>query len=101
MDVQQLKGFTMQDYYRDDWNDADQCPVVDYSKVNSLENEVMLLREQVQDKETDELYILYQLMDIQETLDPRSRAYEELGDLIAIHSPELREKAKHYTNKLT
>ena len=89
----------MQDYYRDDWNDADQCPVIDYSQVNSLESEVMLLREQVQDKETDELYILYQLMNIQDTLDPKSKAYAELGDLIAVHSPELRKKAKLYTNK--
>ena len=94
-----MKGYTMQDYYYDGWNDADQCPVVDYSQVNSLESEVMLLREQVQDKETDELYILYQLMNIQDTLDPKSKAYAELGDLIAVHSPELREKAKHYTNK--
>ena len=91
----------MQDYYYDGWNDADQCPVVDYSQVNSLENEVMLLREQAQDKETDELYILYQLMNIRDTLDPKSRAYAELGDLIAVHSPELRERAKQYTNKLT
>ena len=89
----------MQDYYRDDWNDADQCPVIDYSQVNSLENEVMLLREQVQDKETDELYILYQLMNIQDTLDPKRRTFAELGALIAVHSPELREKAKLYTRK--
>ena len=95
----------MQDYYYDGWNDADQNPEVDYSKLTSLENEVMLLREYVQDKETDELYILYQLMNIRETLDPRGSAYEELGNLIAIliaiHSPELREKAKQYTSKST
>jgi hypothetical protein len=96
-----MKGYTMQDYYYDGWNDADQNPAIDYSKLTSLENEVMLLREYVQDKETDELYILYQLMNIRETLDPRGNAYEELGNLIAIHSPELRERAKLYTIKST
>jgi len=88
----------MSDYYRDDWNDEDQ-QVVDMQEVYTLENEVLDLRERVQDQETDEVFVLYHLMDLRDKHRGNAGLIASLDEIIKLHSKDVIQRAKMYTRR--
>ena len=84
----------MRDYNYDYWNDADQ-DTIDYSAIEQSEERISELEQTIKDMETDELYILYHMMNARKkgTLEA---VFKDLDFLIGLHSKALIEKAKNY-----
>ena len=82
----------MSDYYRDDWNDADQ-QVIEYSEVQYLEDKVKDLENQVQEFADDEVYILSELILLRDHYSDYKDMRQELTAIIDLHSKEVKHKA--------
>jgi hypothetical protein len=88
----------MSEYYYDDWNDEDE-QVVDLQEVYTLENEVLDLREEIQNYQTDEVFVLYHLMNLRDKHKGNADLVASLDELIKVHSPKVQEQAKLYTRR--
>jgi hypothetical protein len=93
------EGFNMSmDYYYDSWNDADQ-QAIDPKELTDLENEVFDLREEIQNYQTDEVFVLYHLMDLRDKHKGNADLIASLDELIKVHSSKVQEQAKLYTRR--
>lgn len=93
------EGFTMSmDYYYDSWNDADQ-QAIDPKELTDLDNEVFDLREEIQNYQTDEVFVLYHLMNLRDKHKGNADLIADLDELIKVHSSKVQEQAKLYTRR--
>jgi hypothetical protein len=90
----------IREFYRDNWNDEDH-QVIDPAELSDLEGQVANLKEELQSYKDDELFVLYHLMDLRDSMKgcapPRVRM--ELGEIIKTHSAALIKRAKLYTRR--
>jgi hypothetical protein len=84
----------MREYNYDDWNDID-ADTIDYSALEQSEERIAELNQTIEDMKTDELYILYHMMNAR-TKTSLEAVFKDLDFLIKLHSKELIEKAKNY-----
>ena len=88
------------DYYYDSWNDADQ-QVIDPAELSDLEGQVANLKEELQSYKDDELFVLYHLMDLRDSMKGcvPPPVLMELSEIIKTHSAALIKRAKLYTRR--
>lgn len=89
------KEITMSEYYRDDWNDADQCQITE-EEYSALESQVADLKAEIDQRIDDEVYVLSEIMKARDSLLINKNTFsvvEQLNNLIKAHLPDVRHKA--------
>jgi hypothetical protein len=89
----------VQEYYRDDWNDADQ-QVIDYNEIQYMEDKIVDLEQQNKDLRDEEVFVLAEIMYIRDHYSDYDDVAEALGQLIALHDISVRYKARDKLMKM-
>jgi hypothetical protein len=85
----------MSEYYRDSWNDADQCQITE-EEYGALESQVIDLKGEIEQFKEDEILVLAEVIKARDELLQDKDTFsviERLNKLIQLHLSDVREKA--------